>query len=136
MPVNGGCWAPLVDYLPETITPRGPLHRYTPSRTNFTWAHTLCCETTTSIAHSSVMLLSATDQWSQQSKVFTETRQDSPTHRWADKLQQRLKQRQLALPLLCGELVLEGVYSFIFVSFDTSKNITSNKTKMRLGLDL
>ncbi|KAF3840941.1 hypothetical protein F7725_006803, partial [Dissostichus mawsoni] len=26
MPVNGGCWAPLVDYLPETITPRGPLH--------------------------------------------------------------------------------------------------------------
>lgn len=28
MPVNGGCWAPLVDYLPETITPRGPLHRY------------------------------------------------------------------------------------------------------------
>uniref|UniRef100_A0A6Q2YAM0 Furry homolog b (Drosophila) n=1 Tax=Esox lucius TaxID=8010 RepID=A0A6Q2YAM0_ESOLU len=27
MPVNGGCWAPLVDYLPETITPRGPLHR-------------------------------------------------------------------------------------------------------------
>lgn len=31
MPVNGGCWAPLVDYLPETITPRGPLHRYQPS---------------------------------------------------------------------------------------------------------
>uniref|UniRef100_A0A8B9H4S4 Furry homolog b (Drosophila) n=1 Tax=Astyanax mexicanus TaxID=7994 RepID=A0A8B9H4S4_ASTMX len=29
MPVNGGCWAPLVDYLPETITPRGPLHRST-----------------------------------------------------------------------------------------------------------
>uniref|UniRef100_A0A670I083 FRY microtubule binding protein n=1 Tax=Podarcis muralis TaxID=64176 RepID=A0A670I083_PODMU len=27
MPFNGGCWAPLVDYLPETITPRGPLHR-------------------------------------------------------------------------------------------------------------
>ncbi|KAM9456435.1 protein furry homolog isoform 8-T8 [Clarias gariepinus] len=27
MPINGGCWAPLVDYLPETITPRGPLHR-------------------------------------------------------------------------------------------------------------
>ncbi|XP_012988600.2 protein furry homolog isoform X3 [Esox lucius] len=27
MPVNRGCWAPLVDYLPETITPRGPLHR-------------------------------------------------------------------------------------------------------------
>uniref|UniRef100_A0A8C9W3I8 FRY microtubule binding protein n=1 Tax=Scleropages formosus TaxID=113540 RepID=A0A8C9W3I8_SCLFO len=27
MPTNGGCWAPLVDYLPETITPRGPLHR-------------------------------------------------------------------------------------------------------------
>ncbi|XP_016429963.1 protein furry homolog [Sinocyclocheilus rhinocerous] len=27
MPVNGGCWAPLVDYLPETVTPRGPLHR-------------------------------------------------------------------------------------------------------------
>ncbi|XP_030634018.1 protein furry homolog [Chanos chanos] len=27
MPVHGGCWAPLVDYLPETITPRGPLHR-------------------------------------------------------------------------------------------------------------
>ncbi|XP_062869920.1 protein furry homolog isoform X3 [Trichomycterus rosablanca] len=27
MPSNGGCWAPLVDYLPETITPRGPLHR-------------------------------------------------------------------------------------------------------------
>uniref|UniRef100_A0A3Q3E5T6 Furry homolog a (Drosophila) n=1 Tax=Labrus bergylta TaxID=56723 RepID=A0A3Q3E5T6_9LABR len=27
MPVNGGCWAPLVDFLPETITPRGPLHR-------------------------------------------------------------------------------------------------------------
>uniref|UniRef100_A0A8C7U683 Furry homolog a (Drosophila) n=1 Tax=Oncorhynchus mykiss TaxID=8022 RepID=A0A8C7U683_ONCMY len=31
MPVNGGCWAPLVDYLPETITPKGPLHRYTHS---------------------------------------------------------------------------------------------------------
>uniref|UniRef100_A0A8C8HTB3 Protein furry homolog n=1 Tax=Oncorhynchus tshawytscha TaxID=74940 RepID=A0A8C8HTB3_ONCTS len=28
MPVNGGCWAPLVDYLPETITPKGPLHRF------------------------------------------------------------------------------------------------------------
>ncbi|XP_008307519.1 protein furry homolog isoform X2 [Cynoglossus semilaevis] len=27
MPVNGGYWAPLVDFLPETITPRGPLHR-------------------------------------------------------------------------------------------------------------
>ncbi|XP_026530805.1 protein furry homolog isoform X2 [Notechis scutatus] len=27
MPFNGGCWAPLVDYLPETITTRGPLHR-------------------------------------------------------------------------------------------------------------
>ncbi|XP_005865694.1 PREDICTED: protein furry homolog isoform X5 [Myotis brandtii] len=27
MPSTGGCWAPLVDYLPETITPRGPLHR-------------------------------------------------------------------------------------------------------------
>lgn len=27
MPANGGCWAPLVDYLPETVTPRGPLHR-------------------------------------------------------------------------------------------------------------
>ncbi|TRY66006.1 hypothetical protein DNTS_003783 [Danionella cerebrum] len=27
MPINGGCWAPLVDYLPETVTPRGPLHR-------------------------------------------------------------------------------------------------------------
>ncbi|XP_076002040.1 protein furry homolog isoform X2 [Genypterus blacodes] len=27
MPQNGGCWAPLVDFLPETITPRGPLHR-------------------------------------------------------------------------------------------------------------
>ncbi|XP_031753101.1 protein furry homolog isoform X4 [Xenopus tropicalis] len=27
MPCNGGCWAPLVDYLPETISPRAPLHR-------------------------------------------------------------------------------------------------------------
>ncbi|CAN9511620.1 unnamed protein product [Ophioblennius macclurei] len=27
MPVSGGCWAPLVDFLPETVTPRGPLHR-------------------------------------------------------------------------------------------------------------
>ncbi|KAK5868877.1 hypothetical protein PBY51_009853 [Eleginops maclovinus] len=27
MPLSGGCWAPLVDFLPETITPRGPLHR-------------------------------------------------------------------------------------------------------------
>ncbi|KAG9351808.1 hypothetical protein JZ751_023059 [Albula glossodonta] len=27
MPANGGCWAPLVDYLPETTIPRGPLHR-------------------------------------------------------------------------------------------------------------
>ncbi|XP_070825890.1 protein furry homolog isoform X3 [Chaetodon trifascialis] len=27
MPLNGGCWAPLVDFLPETIAPRGPLHR-------------------------------------------------------------------------------------------------------------
>ncbi|XP_028321443.1 protein furry homolog isoform X2 [Gouania willdenowi] len=27
MPLNGGCWAPLVDFLPENITPRGPLHR-------------------------------------------------------------------------------------------------------------
>eukprot|EP00064_Thunnus_orientalis_P019416 superscaffoldBa00004853_g19534 len=27
MPLNGGCWAPLVDFLPETIIPRGPLHR-------------------------------------------------------------------------------------------------------------
>lgn len=34
MPVNGGCWAPLVDYLPETITPRGPLHRYAQTMMN------------------------------------------------------------------------------------------------------
>ncbi|XP_039601673.1 protein furry homolog isoform X2 [Polypterus senegalus] len=27
MPISGGCWAPLVDFLPETITPRVPLHR-------------------------------------------------------------------------------------------------------------
>eukprot|EP00066_Takifugu_rubripes_P017617 XP_011606883.1 PREDICTED: LOW QUALITY PROTEIN: protein furry homolog [Takifugu rubripes] len=27
MPLNGGCWAPLVDFLPETAAPRGPLHR-------------------------------------------------------------------------------------------------------------
>ncbi|XP_058489405.1 protein furry homolog isoform X1 [Solea solea] len=27
IPLNGGCWAPLVDFLPETITPKGPLHR-------------------------------------------------------------------------------------------------------------
>ncbi|KAF7218489.1 transcript variant X3 [Nothobranchius furzeri] len=27
MPLSGGCWAPLVDFLPETIVPRGPLHR-------------------------------------------------------------------------------------------------------------
>ncbi|XP_043929165.1 protein furry homolog isoform X3 [Protopterus annectens] len=27
MPANGGCWAPLVDYLPETVAPRAPLHR-------------------------------------------------------------------------------------------------------------
>ncbi|XP_072558269.1 protein furry homolog isoform X5 [Paramormyrops kingsleyae] len=27
MPTNGGCWAPLVDYLPETISSRSPLHR-------------------------------------------------------------------------------------------------------------
>ncbi|XP_077422148.1 protein furry homolog isoform X2 [Vanacampus margaritifer] len=27
MPLNGGCWAPLVDFLPENLTPRGPLHR-------------------------------------------------------------------------------------------------------------
>ncbi|XP_053364005.1 protein furry homolog isoform X3 [Clarias gariepinus] len=27
MPSNGGCWAPLVDFLPETVTLRGPLHR-------------------------------------------------------------------------------------------------------------
>ncbi|KAF7648628.1 hypothetical protein LDENG_00153880 [Lucifuga dentata] len=27
MPLNGGCWAPLVDFLPETVAPRGPLHR-------------------------------------------------------------------------------------------------------------
>ncbi|XP_075418885.1 protein furry homolog isoform X3 [Tenrec ecaudatus] len=27
MPCTGGCWAPLVDYLPETLTLRGPLHR-------------------------------------------------------------------------------------------------------------
>ncbi|KAK3531900.1 hypothetical protein QTP70_034408 [Hemibagrus guttatus] len=27
MPANGGCWAPLVDFLPETVTLRGPLHR-------------------------------------------------------------------------------------------------------------
>ncbi|XP_034024286.1 protein furry homolog [Thalassophryne amazonica] len=27
MPANGGCWAPLVDFLPETVTPRSPLHR-------------------------------------------------------------------------------------------------------------
>lgn len=38
MPVNGGCWAPLVDYLPETITPRGPLHRYAHTET-----HTIYC---------------------------------------------------------------------------------------------
>uniref|UniRef100_A0AAZ3RZC8 Furry homolog a (Drosophila) n=1 Tax=Oncorhynchus tshawytscha TaxID=74940 RepID=A0AAZ3RZC8_ONCTS len=39
MPVNGGCWAPLVDYLPETITPKGPLHRYT-----HTGTHTRVCK--------------------------------------------------------------------------------------------
>lgn len=34
MPYNGGCWAPLVDYLPETITPRGPLHRWAVSHSD------------------------------------------------------------------------------------------------------
>lgn len=34
MPPNGGCWAPLVDFLPETITPRGPLHRLDRCRQN------------------------------------------------------------------------------------------------------
>lgn len=28
-PPTGGCWSPLVDYLPETNTPAVPLHRYT-----------------------------------------------------------------------------------------------------------
>ncbi|XP_057694873.1 protein furry homolog isoform X1 [Corythoichthys intestinalis] len=27
MPLNGGCWAPLVDFLPENLTPKAPLHR-------------------------------------------------------------------------------------------------------------
>lgn len=27
-PPTGGCWSPLVDYLPETNTPAVPLHRY------------------------------------------------------------------------------------------------------------
>lgn len=27
-PPTGGCWAPLVDYLPETNTPTVPLHRF------------------------------------------------------------------------------------------------------------
>ena len=27
-PPAGGCWSPLVDYLPETNTPGTPLHRY------------------------------------------------------------------------------------------------------------
>lgn len=28
-PPTGGCWSPLVDFLPETNTPAVPLHRYT-----------------------------------------------------------------------------------------------------------
>lgn len=28
-PPTGGCWSPLVDYLPETNAPAVPLHRYT-----------------------------------------------------------------------------------------------------------
>lgn len=28
-PPTGGCWSPLVDYLPETNAPGVPLHRYT-----------------------------------------------------------------------------------------------------------
>lgn len=27
-PPTGGCWSPLVDYLPETNAPAVPLHRY------------------------------------------------------------------------------------------------------------
>lgn len=27
-PPNGGCWAPLVDYLPEKNAPAVPLHRF------------------------------------------------------------------------------------------------------------
>lgn len=61
MPVNGGCWAPLVDYLPETITPRGPLHRYA-------WVPTVHPIYSTDNNHKmthaagTVVLLSATDQ--------------------------------------------------------------------------
>ena len=28
MPVSGGCWAPLIDYLPEVLSSGTPLHRY------------------------------------------------------------------------------------------------------------
>lgn len=42
MPANGGCWAPLVDFLPETVTLRGPLHRsddtFHVQRTSATWS--------------------------------------------------------------------------------------------------
>lgn len=31
-PPTGGCWSPLVDYLPETNAPGVPLHRYTELR--------------------------------------------------------------------------------------------------------
>lgn len=41
MPYNGGCWAPLVDYLPETITPRGPLHRWAVSHSNICFSYWL-----------------------------------------------------------------------------------------------
>lgn len=30
-PPAGGCWSPLVDYLPETSSPGLPLHRWTPA---------------------------------------------------------------------------------------------------------
>lgn len=33
-PPTGGCWSPLVDYLPETNAPGVPLHRYTTQHLN------------------------------------------------------------------------------------------------------
>lgn len=44
LPPNGGCWAPLVDYLPEKNAPAVPLHRFHTKLLTFPFCHLIAID--------------------------------------------------------------------------------------------
>lgn len=83
MPVNGGCWAPLVDYLPETITPRGPLHRYS-THTHLAHSHPQKLLTENRFRFRPVMLVISSRSAESAKPGILSHRGVAPPHRWPE----------------------------------------------------